>query len=235
MSHIYVHTDSFLPHLTMSLAPSQRSSQVHNCHLIVPFSSPMLFLSVSVLHIGQAHQRMFVCAGFVVPDSFWWTGVLYLGLPCVLALGRVLLLYIRLLKLLLMFPVPILFSIFTDGEIWSPSTSLWLCYSWTGVWLVRILGFNLYCRWLGICRDVVVVLMEGGIGQSFLISKRLPDIFPALGHGVPAWTGASSRGGGYFLKLGVTDSLDLLGPFLGMVAQLHCLDQAWPLLLLFIS
>ena len=31
---------------------------------------------------------------------------------------------------------------------------------------------------------VVLVLVAGGIGQSFLNSKRLPDIFPALGQGV---------------------------------------------------
>ena len=30
----------------------------------------------------------------------------------------------------------------------------------------------------------VTVLLVGGIGLSFLISKRFPDIFPASGHGV---------------------------------------------------
>ena len=36
----------------------------------------------------------------------------------------------------------------------------------------------------------------GGIGQSFLDSNKFPDANPALGHGVPAWVGISSSGGG---------------------------------------
>ena len=32
----------------------------------------------------------------------------------------------------------------------------------------------------------VTVLLVGGISQSFLNSKRFPDIFPASGHGVLA-------------------------------------------------
>ena len=35
---------------------------------------------------------------------------------------------------------------------------------------------------------VVIVLLVGGISQSFLNSKRFPNIFPALGHGMPALT-----------------------------------------------
>ena len=81
----------------------------------------------------------------------------------------------------------------------------------------------------------VAVLVAEGIGQSFLILKRLPDSFLASGQGIPTWTGASSKGGGCFLKLGVADSLDLLRHFLGAVAWSHCLDQAWPLLLLYTS
>ena len=45
----------------------------------------------------------------------------------------------------------------------------------------------------------IAVLLLGGIGQSFLNSKRFPDIFPALGHGVLASTGMFSRGGGVVL------------------------------------
>ena len=44
----------------------------------------------------------------------------------------------------------------------------------------------------------VTVLLVGGIGQSFLNSKRFPDIFPASGHGVLAQTGMFSNGGGSF-------------------------------------
>ena len=35
----------------------------------------------------------------------------------------------------------------------------------------------------------------GGIGQSFLNSNKFPDIFPALGHGVPAQVGILSSSG----------------------------------------
>ena len=44
----------------------------------------------------------------------------------------------------------------------------------------------------------VIVLLGGGIGQSFLSLKRLPDIFPASGQGVLAQSGASSNGEGLF-------------------------------------
>ena len=51
---------------------------------------------------------------------------------------------------------------------------------------------------------VLLSLLElGGISQSFLVLKRFPDIFPALDHGVPAWIGASSKGGGLFSGTGV--------------------------------
>ena len=58
----------------------------------------------------------------------------------------------------------------------------------------------------------VTVLLVGGIGQSFLSSKRLPDIFPASGQGVLVQTGASSNGGGCFLMLKASDFQNLLGP-----------------------
>ena len=45
----------------------------------------------------------------------------------------------------------------------------------------------------------VVLFLVGGIGQSFLNSKRFADIFPALGHGVPAQTGIFLSGGGVVL------------------------------------
>ena len=37
-----------------------------------------------------------------------------------------------------------------------------------------------------------------GSNESFLSSKRFPDIFPTSGHGVLSWTGASSKGEGLF-------------------------------------
>ena len=66
-----------------------------------------------------------------------------------------------------------------------------LGFDWFGSW-----GSAFIVGGLGFVVMLVEVLVEGRIGQSFLISKRLPDIFPALGHGVPAQTGASSRGWG---------------------------------------
>ena len=59
VSYLCSYLYSSLLHLTLSLVLSQRSSPVCICHLIVPFSSPILFSSVSVLCISQAHQRIF--------------------------------------------------------------------------------------------------------------------------------------------------------------------------------
>ena len=92
-----------------------------------------------------------------------------------------------------MLTIPIFFCILADRAIWSPPASLWFCYCCTGLVLIWVLGFNLY-RWFRICQSVV----GRGMGQSFLSSKRLPDIFPALGQGVLAHTGAFSNGGGLF-------------------------------------
>ena len=44
----------------------------------------------------------------------------------------------------------------------------------------------------------------GGIGQSFLVSKRFCEVEPALGQGVPCLIGAlgmSSKGGGFGLRV----------------------------------
>ena len=151
VSCIYACTNSFLLHQTLSLALSQRSNQVHIFHSVVPFSFLTLFSGVSVLHISLMHWRMFVFAGFVVPDSFWcaegfapglalvswpWEGYFCHASDC--------------WSWLLMFSVPILFWIFANGTIWSPSALLWLHYCWIGGgWLTWILGFNLYYRQLG--------------------------------------------------------------------------------------
>ena len=57
-----------------------------------------------------------------------------------------------------------------------------------------------------------MVLLVGGIGQSFLSSKRLPDIFPASGQGVLVQTGPFSNSGGFSLMLKASDFQKLLGP-----------------------
>ena len=53
------------------------------------------------------------------------------------------------------------------------------------------LGVGCSCAWGSILMGglelvAVTVLLAGEIGQSFLNSKRFPDIFPASGHGVLA-------------------------------------------------
>ena len=53
------------------------------------------------------------------------------------------------------------------------------------------------------CGSIFIEVLEvdvGGIGQSFLSSNRFTDIDPALGHGVPAWVGIFSSGGGLLLN-----------------------------------
>ena len=78
------------------------------------------------------------------------------------------------------------------------------------------LGAGLFDSWDsifigGLGFMAVMVLLAGGIGQSFLSSKRLPDIFLALGQGVLAQTGTFSNGGG-FSVLKAFDIQNLLGP-----------------------
>ena len=72
-----------------------------------------------------------------------------------------------------------------------------LGYESPGSW-----GLTFITGSLGFVVVTVVVLVAGGIGQSFLNWKRLPHIFPALGQGVSAQTGASSKGGGLFSEAG---------------------------------
>ena len=68
---------------------------------------------------------------------------------------------------------------------------------------VAALGVGCSCAWGSIFMGglelvVVAILLVGGISQSFLNSKRFPDIFSALGHGVLVQTGVFSIGGGLF-------------------------------------
>ena len=86
----------------------------------------------------------------------------------------------------------------------------------------------------------IAVLLLGGINQSFLNSKRFPDIFPALDHGVLAQTGMSSRGGGCSLKYLLVKDLEFpnwlgLRKLLQVVTWLCCWIQVFPQLLLCIS
>ena len=65
------------------------------------------------------------------------------------------------------------------------------------------LGVGCSCAWGlifigGLELVVATVLLVGGIGQTFLNSKRFPYIFPASGHGVLVQTGVFSIGGGLF-------------------------------------
>ena len=58
---------------------------------------------------------------------------------------------------------------------------------WFGSWGSILIG--------GLGIVAVMVLLVGGIGQSFFSSKRLPYILPASGQGVLAWTRVFSNGG----------------------------------------
>ena len=61
------------------------------------------------------------------------------------------------------------------------------------------IALSIACLW--VCdsifmRGLEVVVVVRGISQSFLNSKRFPDIFPTLGHGVPMWVGIFLSGEG---------------------------------------
>ena len=85
---------------------------------------------------------------------------------------------------------------------------------------VATLGVGCSCVWGSIVMGglelvAVTVLLVGGIGQSFLNSKRFPDIFPASSHGVLVQTGMFPMVGGCFLEyllVKASDFLKLLGP-----------------------
>ena len=56
--------------------------------------------------------------------------------------------------------------------------------NWPGSW-----GSTFIIGGLGFVAVMVAVLVVGGIGQSLLILKRLPDILPASDQGIPAHRG----------------------------------------------
>ena len=126
---------------------------------------------------------MFGCAGFMVPVSLWCTEGFVWGLPHILVLGRVFLLCIYL-------------HVFSVVEVVSdvlhPNPLLHFC-RWDNLvpicialalvllnWGLTDLGPGaqplLQAAWDLLC---VAVLVAEGIGQSFLTSKRLIDIFQA--------------------------------------------------------
>ena len=153
-----------------------------------------------------------------------------LNLLGVSVLGRVLLLCIRMLQLLLMLSVPVLLHIFTNEAIQSPSTSLLSCCSWTGPWLVSILGFCFYCRWVGLSNDAGRGVSGRGYWPIFPYLQKIAGHLSSSWLWSPSTTGASSSGGELFSKLWVADSLSLLellglsGCFLGVAAWLCCLN-----------
>ena len=114
--------------ILLSLAPSQRSNQVHIFHSVVPFSSLTLFSSIFVLHISLAHQRMFGCVGFVVPVSFWCAEGFVPGLALYCDLGKGISAMHQMNEVAsdVLHPNPHLH--FCKWDNLAPSTSLWLCY-----------------------------------------------------------------------------------------------------------
>ena len=162
-------------------------------------------------------------------ESLWYLVVLglsvlralNLGLLCILGLEGILLLlctlclgvYGALLKLFLVFTIPVFFHIFANRPVQSPSTSF--CFGGGAA-----LGVGCSCAWgsifmVGLEFVAVTVLLARGIGQSFLNSKRFPDIVPALGHGVLVQTGMFLVVEDCFLEyilLKASGPLSLLGP-----------------------
>ena len=61
----------------------------------------------------------------------------------------------------------------------------------------------------GVQLAAVIVSLAGGMGQSFLISKRLLDILLALGQGILAWIGGIFKGWGLFSGVWAQGSLTL--------------------------
>ena len=85
--------------------------------------------------------------------------------------------------------IPVLFYVFTNGAVWSPS-HFSICFGAMAAWVIAASwGCGLTCI-------VGVDVGAGGIGQSFLDSNKFSDVDPALAHGVPALVWISSSGGG---------------------------------------
>ena len=184
--------------IQLNLILSLRNSQVHTFCWASPSSTPTLFLDGLDLHISLVHWRIVSrCAGgFVVPSSLGCadssepdfascfgsekkSSAVYLVLEC------------------LYWFVGVVFGAHHPNILLHSSKGDssgfgvvalevgWSC-SW-GLLFIGSLGFV-----------AVMVLLVGGISQSFLNSKRFPDIFPALGQGVLVWSGAFSNAGGLF-------------------------------------
>ena len=129
--------------------------------------------------------------------------VLSLQLSFILGLEGILLLCIlclsifcTLLELFLVLTIPIFFYILANATVWSPSI-------WFYFWRWCCTGCGCSCSWgsifMGNLEFVAIMeLLVGGISQSFLNSKRFPDIFSVSGQGVLVPTGTFSNGGGLF-------------------------------------
>ena len=74
---------------------------------------------------------------------------------------------------------------------------------------------------------VALLLLLGGINQSFLNSKSFSDIFPASGHGVPVQTGMFSRGGWLFFKVPFCDFTSQLGHWKLLQVVAHLCYWIW--------
>ena len=110
-----------------------------------------------------------------------------------------------LLQLFLVIAIPIFFFcllIFAEGAIWSPST--FFCF-WVGNDCSSVLSSSFIGDFglVTLVMSLLLLLLSrllGGSSQSFLSSKRFPEIFPSLDHGVLLWTGASCKVGVYFME-----------------------------------
>ena len=149
---------------------------------------------------------MFGWAGFVVPSCLWCAEVFVPGLALYLVFGKnisAVYLFVYLCQFAKIafdacHPCPLLHFCKWDNLVPIYIALALVLLNWgltdLGPGVQPLLQGS-----LGFIVVAVAVLLARGIGQSFLNSKRLPNVFPASGQGVLAQTGASSKGGGVVL------------------------------------
>ena len=178
-----------LPNLTQILNLNNNLDQI--CHLVSPFSLPTLFFDGSALCIDLVCQTNVTgsTASSAAAGGFGLGGIgnssvavaVWLAVECT---GHFLLRALGILLLLaLQITIPVLFYIFTNGAIWSPSTFLFYllqCHSGMGDHSFIRQCLNFYCG-VG-CRCWGNCPVFSGLKQVF---RCLPCFRP--------WSACSSR------------------------------------------
>ena len=200
MSHTFIHICNLLLHLTQNLIQNQKTVKsilfIESLHLLLPFSVELLFgLNINLVYqmfvIGSIGD--FVAGGivsFMAFDSFGSgdAGSLAseVAVHPVAVVGFSVVVAVHLVPECLGYFVEFVF------DDYHPSLPLYF-YKWGNLVPIHIsLPLVLQWHWgfpvLGAVALSLwgVEIIAGGIGQSLLNSNKFPDIFPALGHGVPA-------------------------------------------------